>query len=102
MWNFSECSKTLTTKGTKLHKGNPNQWNHLRVPLKALSFGDFPASQAGSADADAFGGALHLGTNGPQIDVPAPPADIVGVTDIVSELRPLAAHITYLCHDFSR
>ena len=67
-----------------------------------LSFGDFPAAQAGSADPDAFGGALHLGANGTQIDVPAPPADIVGVADIVSKLRPLAAHITYLCHHFSR
>ena len=70
--------------------------------FKLLSFSDFSAAQAGSADADAFGGALHLSANRPQIDIPAPPADIVGVADIVSELRALAAHITYLCHDFSR
>ena len=67
-----------------------------------LSLGYFPAPQAGSADADTFGGTLHLGANRPQIDIPAPPADIVGVADIVSELRPLAAYITYLCHHFSR
>ena len=80
MWNCSECSEAQTD----------------------LSFRDFSTAQAGSADADTFSGALHLGANGPQIDVPSSPADIVGVTDIVSELRPLAAHITYLCHDFSR
>jgi hypothetical protein len=34
-----------------------------------------------------------------QIDVPSPLADIVGVTDGVSELRPLAADITNSCHN---
>jgi hypothetical protein len=79
----------------------------LRVPscpswLTILSFSDFSAAQARSADADTFGGALHLGANRTQINVPSPPADIVGVTDVIPELRPLAAYITYLCHHFSR
>lgn len=74
----------------------------MSLVIYGLSFRNFPAAQAGSADADTLGAALHFGTNRPQINVPAPPADIVRVADIISELRPLAAHITYLCHDFSR
>jgi len=70
--------------------------------FKLLGFSYFPAAQAGSADADTFSGALHFGPNRAQINIPAPPADIVCVADIVSELRPLAAYITYLCHHFSR
>ena len=63
-----------------------------------LGFDDFAAAQAGSADADAPGCPGHLGPDRPQIDIPAPLGHIVGVADVVAELRPLAANITYLCH----
>jgi len=66
-----------------------------------LRFDYFAAAQAGSANADSFSNAVYLGANGAEIDVPAPPADIVRVTDSVSELRPLAANITNVCHDCS-
>jgi hypothetical protein len=46
-----------------------------------------------------FGTGSHLSVNRAQIDVPAPFAHIVGVTDGVSELRPLAADITNSCHN---
>jgi hypothetical protein len=46
-----------------------------------------------------FGSGSHLGVNRAQIDIPAPFADIVGVTDRISELRPLAADITNSSHN---
>ena len=36
--------------------------------------------------------------NRAQIDVPAPLGHVMGVADVVSKLRPFAAHFTYLCH----
>ena len=63
---------------------------------------DFAALHAGSADADALGGLPHLGVNGAQIDVPTPLGHVVRVADVVAELRPFAADITYLCHECSR
>ena len=72
------------------------------IPLRKLSFDDFAAAHAGSADADALIGAIHLGMDRAQIDVPAPAAHVVGVADGVSKLRPFAAEITNLCHDYSR
>ena len=69
---------------------------------RSLGFDDFAAAQAGSADADALSNALHLRMNRTKIDVPSPTADIVRVADRVSELRPLAANITNVCHDCSQ
>jgi hypothetical protein len=37
-----------------------------------------------------------------QVNVPAPLGNVVGVADVVPELRPFAADITNLCHDYSR
>jgi hypothetical protein len=67
-----------------------------------LGFYHFAAAQAGGADADALGAALHLGADWTQIDVPTPLGDVVGVTDVISKLRPLAADCANLCHDCSR
>ena len=58
----------------------------------------FAAAQAGSADANALGGALYLGPHRAEVDVPAPAGHVVGVTDGISEMRLLAADITNLCH----
>ena len=44
-------------------------------------------------------GRSYLGVNRTQVDVPAPLAHIVGVTDGVTELRPFAANFTYSCHN---
>jgi hypothetical protein len=61
-------------------------------------FDDFAAAQAGGADADALGGGADLGVHRTQVYIPTPLGDVMGVADIVSELRPLAADLTYLCH----
>ena len=63
------------------------------------SFLDFAAAQAGSAHANALGCSLHPGVNRTKIDVPAPLGDVVGVADVISKLRSLAAHIAYACHE---
>jgi hypothetical protein len=44
-------------------------------------------------------GGSHFGVHGAKIDVPTPFADVVGVTDGISELRTLAADITNSCHN---
>ena len=63
-----------------------------------LRLDDFAAAEAGGADADPFGGSPHLGVHRTEIYVPAPLGDVMGVADVVSKLRPLAAELTYLCH----
>ena len=64
-----------------------------------LGFDYFAASQAGGADSYVFGRGSYFGVNGAKIDVPAALADVVGVADGASELRPLAADITNSCHN---
>jgi hypothetical protein len=64
-----------------------------------LRFDDFAGLDAARANADALARALNLGLHRTQIDVPAPPGRVVGVGDVVSELRTLAAKITFGCHD---
>jgi hypothetical protein len=73
-----------------------------RLFKERLRFDDFAALEAAGADANTLANALHLGVNRAQIDVPAPLANVVRVTDVISELRPFAADFTYLCHDYSR
>ncbi len=63
-----------------------------------LGFNDFAAAQAGRADAHALRGSTHLGVNRPQVDVPAPFAHVVGVTDRIAAHRLLTANLTNLCH----
>src|SRR5512146_2367768 len=69
---------------------------------KSLGLHDLAAAQAGSADAQLAGGAVHNRPHRAQVHVPAPPAGVVGATDGVAKLRPLAADITYACHEGSR
>ncbi|GAC1509013.1 MAG: hypothetical protein NVS1B11_13120 [Terriglobales bacterium] len=72
------------------------------ISRAGLGFNDFAALDTSGADANALADTLHLGVNRTQVHVPAPLADIVGVADIVSKLRPFAAYITCLCHNYSR
>ncbi len=67
--------------------------------MSVLGFYYFAAAEAGGADSHVLGGGSYFGVNRAQIDVPAALADIVGVADGVAELRPLAADITYSCHN---
>jgi hypothetical protein len=70
--------------------------------LLGLSLGNFAAAQTTGADAHTPAAARNLGAHWPQVDIPAPPLDVVRVTDIVSKLRTFAADFANLCHDFSR
>ena len=63
-----------------------------------LRFHHFAAAQAGCANSNALGSAFHPSVNRTQIYIPAPLGHVVGVTDVISKLRSLAAKIAYLCH----
>lgn len=63
-----------------------------------LRLGDLAALDAACAHADALGRAVDKSLDGLEVNVPAPARHIVRVRDVVTELRPLAANITYLCH----
>ncbi len=68
------------------------------VWVRRLGLDHFAAAQAGSADAHALSAAAYLRANWAQIDIPAPLAHVVGVADVVTGERLLAADFTYLCH----
>jgi hypothetical protein len=59
----------------------------------------FAAAQAGGANPDAPAAAVHDCPDSPQVHVPTPLGNVVGVADVVSELRCLTAHLAYLCHE---
>src|ERR1700675_2420867 len=63
----------------------------------ALALDDFAGLDAAGADAHALAGAVHLGLYRLQIDIPAAAGGVVGVRDVVAELRAFAAKITFLC-----
>src|SRR5260370_26575020 len=64
-----------------------------------LAFDDLAGLDAARADAHAPAGAVDLGLHRLQVHVPAAAGGVVGVGDVVSKLRNLAAEITFLCHD---
>jgi hypothetical protein len=57
------------------------------------------ALEAGGAHAHTLMRSLHDRAYRAQIHVPAPLGDVMGVADVVSKLRPFAAHFAYACHD---
>ena len=62
---------------------------------------DFAVADTRRADADALAGTLDQRMNRLQVQIPAAVADIVGVTDAVSELGPTAADFTNFCHKYT-
>src|SRR5450631_17455 len=80
-------------------KQKPAEFRRNPRASKKLRLNHFAAAQTGSTDAHVLVGRSHLGVNRPQVDVPAPLTNIVGVADSISELRPLAADITNSCHN---
>ena len=64
-----------------------------------LAFDDFAGLDAAGADADALASAVDLGLDGLEVHVPAAAGGVVGVRDVVAELRAFAAKITFVCHD---
>ncbi len=59
---------------------------------------DFPALEAGRADLNSLGRALHHRVNLLQIQVPAPLRHIVGMADAVAEPGTAATNIAHLRH----
>jgi hypothetical protein len=75
----------------------------LLLTLYYLSLDYFSALDAASAHLHALGAAARGGRclNRLKIRVPAPTGYVVRVRNVVSELRSLAAKLTYLCHDIA-
>ena len=69
---------------------------------RGLAFDDFAGFDAAGADADTLASTIDLGFDGLEIDVPAAAGGVVGVRDVVAELRAFAAKITFVCHDLLR
>ena len=67
--------------------------------VKRLAFDDFAGLDAAGADADALASAVDLGLDWLEVHVPATAGGVVGVRDVVAELRAFAAKITFVCHD---
>ena len=63
-----------------------------------LALNDFARLDAARAHANALAGPIHLRAYRAQVDVPAPAGGVVGVRDVISELRPFAAEFTLGCH----
>ena len=64
-----------------------------------LGFDDFAALDAAGADANPLAAALYLGFDRLEVHVPTTSRGVVGVGDVIAELRTLAAEIAFLCHD---
>ena len=58
----------------------------------------FAVANAGRAGADTLVGTLNDGADALQVQVPTALSDIVRVADLVTELRPTTADITYFRH----
>ena len=59
---------------------------------------DLVVANAGGANANPPRGAIDDRANALQVDVPAPVGHIVGVTDLMPELRATPTYIAYFCH----
>ena len=68
------------------------------LDAEGLALNDFAGFDAARADANALAAAVHLSLDGLKIHVPAPTGGVVGVGDVVAELRTLAAEFTFLRH----
>jgi len=74
-------------------------WGVLFLELRRLALYDFAGLDAAGADAHALAGTVDLGFDGLEVHVPTTTGGVVGVRDVVAELRAFAAKITFLCHD---
>jgi hypothetical protein len=63
-----------------------------------LAFDDLAGLDAACADAHALTDAVHLGLYRLKVYVPATPGGVMGVGDVITELRAFAAEITFSCH----
>jgi hypothetical protein len=74
--------------------GRPISYNFV-----SLAFDDFAGLDAAGADSHALASAVNFGLDGLEVHVPAAAGGVVGVRDVVAELRAFAAKITFVCHD---
>ena len=96
----SATNKATQQKNRKSPSHQHHGWGDLFLELKSgLAFDDFAGLDAAGADAHALACAIDLSLYGLEVDVPATPGGVVGVRNIVAELRTFAAKITFLCHD---
>lgn len=74
-----------------------------RTPVQSdqLRLLNLAALDAARAHPDLLRRAIHHGLHRLKIHIPAALRHVVGVRNVVPELWPLAANITYLCHLFS-
>src|SRR5262245_57551065 len=63
-----------------------------RLTERSGGFLDLAGSDAAGARLDVAHGAVEVGLHALQIGVPAPLGLVVGVTDVVADRRPFAAH----------
>ena len=84
---------------TKPRPGRTGLWLNKVSGFSYLCLGDLAFFDATGADPDPLGVAVYQRLDCLQIHAAAPPGNVVGVRDVVAELRAFAAKITFLCHD---
>jgi hypothetical protein len=67
--------------------------------LAKLSLGDLARLDAAGAHANPLVPAAYFRLDWTKVHIPAPPANVMRVGDVVAELRAFAAKITFVCHD---
>ena len=92
--SLSNCRKTGKAPAGGNAAGATCFWN-----IWSLAFDDFAGLDAAGADAHTLADTVYDGLDGLQVHVPATAGRVVGVRDIVAELRSLAAEFTFLSHD---
>ena len=68
---------------------------------RGLGLGDLAFLDTAGANPEPLGVAVHQRLHCLQIHAPATPGDVVGVRDIIAELRAFPADIAYLRHDLA-
>jgi hypothetical protein len=66
--------------------------------LRLSGFLDLSVADAGRARTDPLIRAIQNCPDRLEVHIPAPIGDVVGVADLMSELRAFAAHIANSCH----
>ena len=86
---------------TKPRPGRTGLWLNKVSGFSYLCLGDLAFFDATGADPDPLGLAVYQCLDSLQIHAPLAAGDVVGVRDIVTELRAFPADIAYLCHDLA-
>lgn len=93
--------------GKRRHHRFRTQQNPIRGrgfglnPRRGLSLRDLAALNATGANSDPLCRSIHQGLDGLKVHIPASTRHVVGVRNVITELRTFAANIAYLCHRFA-